>query len=133
MNIELIDFKIKGDDRGSLIALESNKNIPFEIKRVYYIFGTKENVIRGKHAHKRLKQVAVCLNGSCKFRLDDGTQKKTLTLDTPTQGLIIREMIWREMYDFSEDCVLMVLASEFYEEDDYIRDYEVFLKYSKKE
>ena len=133
MNIELIDFKIKGDDRGSLIALESNKNIPFEIKRVYYIFGTKENVIRGKHAHKRLKQVAVCLNGSCKFRLDDGTQKKTVTLDTPTQGLIIREMIWREMYDFSEDCVLMVLASELYEEDDYIRDYEVFLKYSKKE
>ena len=126
MKIEIIDFDVKGDNRGSLIALESNKNIPFEIKRVYYIYGTNPNVVRGKHAHKQLNQVAVAVSGSCKFILDDGKEKKEVILDSPDKGLIIREMIWREMYDFSEDCVLMVLASEFYEEDDYIRDYQEF-------
>jgi dTDP-4-dehydrorhamnose 3,5-epimerase-like enzyme len=131
MNIELIDFKIKGDDRGSLIALESNKNIPFDIKRVYYIFGTKENVQRGFHAHKQLKQVAVCLNGSCKILLDDGNEKKSVLLNKPEKGLIIREMIWREMYDFTKDCILIVLASELYDKNDYIRDYEEFIRYKK--
>ena len=126
MKVELIDFNILGDERGLLIALEENKNIPFVIKRVYYIFGTKENVRRGFHAHKQLNQVAVCVNGNCKMLLDDGKAKQLITLDRPEQGLIVREMIWHEMFDFNDDCVLLVLASELYDEDDYIRSYEKF-------
>lgn len=125
--LNLIEFKSLGDDRGSLISLESNQNIPFEIKRVYYIFGTKQGVARGFHAHKNLQQVAVCVKGSCWFVIDDGKKKEEVILNNPNQGLYIDSMKWREMYDFSEDCVLMVLASEYYDEADYIRDYDVFL------
>ena len=126
MKIEIINFEIKGDERGSLIALEENRNIPFEIKRVYYIFGTKENIRRGLHAHKKLMQVAVCICGSCKMLLDDGTEKKTVLLNKPNKGLIIYDMIWHEMFDFSTDCLLMVLASGLYDENDYIRNYDFF-------
>ncbi len=132
MKIELIDFDLKGDERGSLIAIEANKNIPFDIKRVYYIFATKLNVVRGKHAHKKLKQVAVTVHGSCKILLDDGQEQKEITLNSPNLGLVIREMIWREMYDFSEDCVLLVLASEGYDENDYIRVHEEFMELVEK-
>lgn len=125
---QIIDFKIMGDNRGSLIALEENHNVPFDVKRVYYIFGTKENVRRGFHAHKNLKQLAICVNGSCTFLLDDGKLKEHIALTSPTQGLLIEGLIWREMYDFSKDCVLMVLADNYYDESDYIRDYELFLK-----
>ena len=125
---ELIDFKVLGDERGSLVSLEENKNIPFKIKRVYYIFGTDTKVRRGFHAHKKLKQVAICVNGSCKFLLDDGKTKENILLDTPHRGLLIEDMIWHEMYDFSEDCVLMVLADAYYDESDYIRDYDMFLE-----
>lgn len=127
MKIELINFDIMGDERGSLIALEENKNIPFDIKRVYYIFGTKENVRRGFHAHKKLNQVLVCLYGSCSILLDDGTVRKTIKLDDPSKGLVVREMIWREMFDFSKNCVLMVLASDFFDKNDYVRDYYGFI------
>ncbi len=129
MKVELIDFEIHGDERGLLIALEENKNIPFTIKRVYYIYDTKEGVVRGKHAHKKLNQIAVCVNGSCKFMLDDGKSRKDLVLDSPNKGLLIGDMIWHEMYDFSKDCVLMVLSEEYYDESDYIRDYNEFLEY----
>ena len=129
MNIKFIDFEIKGDERGSLVAIEELKDIPFEVKRVYYIFNTKNNVRRGFHAHKNLKQVAICVKGSCKFLLDDGKERvDEIVLNKPNKGLLIEEMIWREMYDFSEDCVLLILASEFYDESDYIRDYEEFLR-----
>jgi dTDP-4-dehydrorhamnose 3,5-epimerase-like enzyme len=128
MLINLINFKIMGDDRGSLIALEENHNVPFDVKRVYYIFGTKEGVRRGYHAHKDLKQLAICMSGSCKFLLDDGKQKEHIELTSPTQGLLIEGLIWREMYDFSSDCVLMVLADAYYDENDYIREYDNFLK-----
>jgi len=126
MNCQLIDFKIMGDERGSLIALEEHHNAPFDIKRVYYIFGTKEGVRRGYHAHKDLKQIAVCVSGSCRFHLDDGKEKKEIILDSPDRGLLIEGLIWREMYDFSPDCVLMVIASEYYDDKDYIRDYNKF-------
>lgn len=125
---KLIDFKIMGDDRGSLIALEENHNVPFDVKRVYYIFGTKENVRRGYHAHRDLKQLAICVSGSCTFLLDNGKEKETIELTSPTQGLLIEGLIWREMFDFSPDCVLMVLADHYYDESDYIRDYDMFLK-----
>lgn len=126
MLINLIDFKTLGDERGSLIALESNQQIPFEIKRVYYLFATKSDVARGFHAHKALKQVAICLKGSCRFVMDDGQDKQQVILSTPDKGLLIDAMQWHEMYDFSEDCILMVLADQVYDESDYIRDYEEF-------
>jgi len=125
---KLIKFEILGDERGSLIALEENYNAPFEIKRVYYIFDTKEGVERGFHAHKNLKQLCIAVKGSCTFVLDNGKKREEIKLINPTQGLFIEGLIWREMKDFSIDCVLVVLASEHYDENDYIRDYDKFLK-----
>ena len=132
MKIEIINFDIKGDERGSLISLEENKNVPFDIKRVYYIFNTVEGIRRGFHAHKKLKQVLVCVAGSCKILLDDGKSKEEVSLDNPNKGLLIESIIWREMFDFSPDCVLMVLADEVYDESDYFRDYQQFLSYLNK-
>lgn len=129
MKIELIPLQIHGDERGSLVALERGINIPFDIRRVYYIFDTKEGVVRGYHAHKKLKQVAIALKGSCDFVLDDGDEKVQITLNNPAQGLLITSCVWREMHNFSADCVLAVLADHEYEESDYIRDYEQFKKW----
>ncbi|MES3006290.1 MAG: FdtA/QdtA family cupin domain-containing protein [Pseudomonadota bacterium] len=121
-----IDFPPLGDDRGSLVALEASKTIPFDIKRVYYIFGTKSGVSRGFHAHKYLKQVAVCVTGKCRMVLDNGSDRESFWLDSPTKGILIEDLTWREMHDFSADCVLLVLASEHYDEKDYLRNYEEF-------
>jgi len=121
-----------GDNRGSLVSLEQLKNIPFKIKRVYYIYNTQADMVRGKHAHPNLKQVIVCVSGSCKFLLDDGKNKKNIKLDSPNTGLYIGKNVWREMYDFSKDCVLVVLANDFYNESEYIRDYQTFLQKVKK-
>jgi len=126
--IKAVNFNPLGDERGSLVALEGNKNVPFSIRRVYCIFGTKKSVSRGFHAHKNLKQVVVCVAGSCRFVLDNGVEKEDVVLDSPSKGLIVDKMIWREMYDFTDDCVLIVLADEVYDESDYIRDYQAFLK-----
>ncbi len=128
MDIKLIQLQSCGDERGSLIALEENSNIPFNIKRVYYMFNTGEGVVRGLHAHKRLKQVAIAVRGSCTFRLDDGSEKIEITLNHPAQGLLIESFMWREMADFSEDCVLMVLADQLYDEADYVRNYDEFMQ-----
>ncbi|CAM7827869.1 WxcM-like domain-containing protein [Escherichia coli] len=128
MDIKLIPLQAHGDERGSLIALEEENNIPFEIKRVYYMFNTIEGVRRGLHAHRKLKQIAIAVRGSCRFVLDDGRERVEILLDNPCQGLLIDSCIWREMYDFSKDCVLMVLADSHYDENDYIRNYEEFLE-----
>ena len=125
---EIYNFGIKGDERGSLIAIEQGHNAPFEIKRVYYIFDTKEGVERGFHAHINLKQICIAVKGSCTFVLDDGRKREEIKLDNPNQGLFIEGLIWREMKNFTPDCVLVVLASEHYDESDYIRDYDKFLK-----
>ena len=125
--IKLIDLPSLGDQRGGLVAIESNQSIPFEIKRLYYIFNTT-NQSRGFHAHIDLKQVAVCVKGSCRFILDNGHVREEVILNSPTQGLYIEALTWREMHDFSDDCVLLVLASKHYDESDYIRDYQEFLK-----
>lgn len=124
----IINLKLIGDERGSLIALEGNDNVPFEIKRVYYIFDTKEDVERGFHAHINLKQLVIAVKGSCTFVLDNGIKKEELILDKPDRGLFIEGLIWREMKNFSSDCVLIVLASEYYNEIDYIRNYDKFLE-----
>lgn len=133
MEIKIVEFEEHGDDRGTLIALEQLINIPFEIKRVYYMFNAMEGVRRGFHAHKKLKQILICVKGSCKILLDDGTEKVEVPLDKPNKGLLIESHLWREMFEFSEDAVLMVLASELYDEADYIRDYDEFIKYVKEE
>ncbi len=122
-------FQPHGDERGQLIALEEYKDIPFSIKRVYYMYATADGVIRGKHAHKNLQQILVCIHGKCKVLLDDGKEKKEVLLEKPYEGLYVANHMWREMYGFSEDAVLLVFASELYDEEDYIRDYEDFIKY----
>ena len=122
-------FQPHGDARGQLVALEEFKDIPFEIKRVYFMYDTLEGVHRGFHAHKALQQILVCVHGSCKILLDNGEEKKVIPLERPYEGLYIANDMWREMYDFSHDAVLMVLASAVYDESDYIRDYDEFLRF----
>ena len=133
MDINIVHLEEHGDNRGTLIALEQMANIPFEIKRVYYMFDTVSGVRRGFHAHKCLKQMLICVHGSCKILLDDGSEKQEVLLDKPNKGLIIESNIWREMFDFSEDAVLMVVASELYDESDYIRNYDEFIAYIREE
>lgn len=128
MQIKKYHFPPHGDDRGQLVAIEAMEDIPFEIKRVYYIYDTAPDVCRGSHAHRCLEQILVCVHGSCKLLLDDGVTRQELILDSPTEGVYINNNIWREMYDFSQDAVLLVLASEHYDEADYIRDYQDFLR-----
>lgn len=126
--VNLITFSSLGDDRGSLVSLEANHSIPFDIKRVYYIFGTQKGVARGFHAHKALRQVAVCVVGRCRMVLDNGREKGEVWLDSPTKGVVIDPLVWHEMHDYSADCVLLVLADELYDESDYIRDFDTFLE-----
>ena len=128
MKVELIPLQKHGDERGMLVALEQTKNVPFEIKRVYYMFATQANVRRGYHAHKELRQLAIPVNGSCRFMLDDGKERVDILLDNPALGLLIEPSIWHEMYDYSSDCIILVLASDVYYESDYIRSYDEFVE-----
>lgn len=125
---QILTLTTRGDERGSLIALEAATGVPFDIRRVYYIFGTGHGVVRGKHAHRRLRQWAVCVAGACTFTLDDGKCRSEVRLDTPDRALEIGPMTWREMHDFTADAVLLVLASDPYDERDYIRDYQDFVE-----
>ena len=130
--IQWIELPNLGDQRGGLVVAEACKNIPFDLKRLYYIFDAKPDVPRGFHAHKELHQIAFCIKGKCKMLMDNGFAKEEVWLDQPNKGLQILPMIWHEMHDFSEDCVLLVLASEHYDESDYIRDYADFIKVAHK-
>lgn len=121
------EFKVLGDHRGQLVALEANKQIPFDVKRVFYIYGTQEGIPRGNHSHYKTKQFLVAVNGSCKVTLDNGTKKETFELNKPNLGLFQDALIWGSMHDFSSDCVLMVLADAYYDASDYIIDYHYFL------
>lgn len=131
MEVITYNFKMRGDERGSLIAIEENADIPFSIKRVYYIFDTQAGITRGLHAHRTLRQVLVCVKGTCQVLLDDGMEKISVPMDKVFRGLLVDPMIWHEMYDFSSNCVLLVLASDFYDESDYIRDYREFIELLK--
>ena len=128
MNYKLIDMKVFGDERGKLISLEGGKNIPFEIKRVYWIYDTAPDQDRGMHAHKNMEQIIVAMDGACKFVLDDGKTRESVWLNRPDVGLYIGKNMWREMKHFSYGCKLMVLASDYYDEKENIRDYNEFLK-----
>ena len=131
--VQWVSFPILGDERGSLTVLESEKNIPFEMRRVYYIANTMQGVSRGFHAHKTLRQIAVCVSGRCKMLLDDGCEKAWVWLEPSSKGLFIEPYVWHEMHEFSSDCVLLVIASDYYDEADYIRDYDVFSSEVKNE
>ena len=121
-----------GDERGSLIALEENHNVPFDVKRVFYIYGTQGGISRGQHSHYKTKQLLIAVNGGCIVTLDDGrNNKETYTLNKPNVGLLQDELIWGSMHDFSHDCILMVLADSYYDDKDYIRNYDDFLKVVK--
>ncbi len=125
--------KIKDDSDGNLVIAEANKDIPFDIKRVYYINNLENCIsVRGKHAHKTLNQVIFCINGSFTLKLDDGIVKQSILMNKDNLGVILGQYLWHEMLDFSSGCVLLVFASDFYNEADYIRDYDVFLKLVKK-
>lgn len=123
---DIIDFVVMGDDRGSLVAIENSKNIPFDIKRIYYIYDVNNGIERGFHAHKNLKQIAIAISGKCTFVVDDGNKRNEVVLDNPAKGLYIDGLIWREMKHFSKECTLLVLASDYYDESDYIRNYDEF-------
>lgn len=124
----LLRFPVRGDERGSLVALEHATGVPFDIARVYFVYGTRPGVSRGFHAHRQLRQLAVCVAGSCTMVLDDGGSRTDHRLDAPDLGIEIPPMIWHEMHDFSPDCVVAVLADAPYDEADYIRDYAEFRK-----
>ena len=124
----LIELKLRGDDRGSLVAIEAGIDAPFAILRAYYVFGTGDGVVRGLHAHRQLRQLAVSVSGACTMLIDDGKRRAEVRLDRPDQGLLMGAMVWREMHDFSPDCVLLVLADSAYDERDYIRNYAAFCR-----
>ena len=126
--IKWYNFGEKGDERGLLSVIEARKDIPFSVDRIYYIYQTKEGVSRGFHAHKKLRQVLLAISGSCDVKLDDGKNIETVTLSSKQKGLAVEPLIWHEMSNFSPDCVLLCLASEHYDESDYIRDYTTFKK-----
>jgi hypothetical protein len=125
------EHRVLGDERGQLIAIESGVHIPFDIKRVFYIYGTQPNVPRGQHSHYKTKQYLIAVNGSCKVTLDNGQSKATYELNQPNVGLFQEAMVWGTMHDFSTDCVLLVLADQRYNEADYIRNYDDFKQYLK--
>jgi dTDP-4-dehydrorhamnose 3,5-epimerase-like enzyme len=133
--VEIIkkQYSLHEDPRGKLIAIESLADVPFEIKRIYYIYDTATGTRRGFHCHKELQQYLICVSGSCKILLDDGNEKQIIELNDPSEGLYVGPALWREMFDFSPDAVLLVLASEHYNEDDYIHDYAEFLRYVGKD
>lgn len=131
--LKWIDFQSLGDERGGLVALElgAGNRVPFAVKRVYYIYRTAPGVSRGFHAHRNLKQVAICLAGQCRIVLDDGHRREEAWLDSPLRGVMIENLTWRELHDFSPECVVLVLASEHYDESDYIRNYGEFLELAR--
>jgi len=126
--MSITEHRILGDQRGQLVAIEGQQDIPFEVKRVFYIYGAQPDLPRGQHSHHQTRQYLIAVNGSCKVTLDDGKQKITYDLNQPNIGLLQDALVWGTMHDFTPDCVLLVLASEHYDEADYIRDYDDFLK-----
>lgn len=125
---KILEFTEFGDERGSLVVAEGDKDVPFEIKRVFYMYGSDPDIIRGQHANRQSEFVLINVSGSSKVRVDNGFEEKIIELNKPRMGLYLSTMIWKDMYDFSEDSVLLVLASTHYDGQEYIRDYDAFLK-----
>jgi dTDP-4-dehydrorhamnose 3,5-epimerase-like enzyme len=127
--IQLVNIPQHGDTRGKLSVAELGGSLPFTVRRVYWIHGTKPGVSRGFHAHKKLRQLCVCVAGSVRMSLFDGKSEESVVLDSSAKGLLIGPGLWREMHDFSPDCVLMVFADAEYDEADYIRDRDKFIRH----
>ena len=126
---KIIEFVDLGDERGNLVVIEGDgMDIPFDIKRVFYIYGSDSTVVRGQHANKETEFLLVNVNGTSKVRVDDGKESAIIELNRPRMGLYISSMLWKDMYDFSEDSVLLVLASKHYDGNEYIRDYNDYIK-----
>lgn len=130
---KVIEFSDLGDERGNLVVIEGEGyDIPFDIKRVFYIYGSDETVVRGQHANRETEFLLVNVSGTSKVRVDDGKDSVVIELNKPRIGLYLSSMLWKDMYDFSEDSVLLVLASRHYDNKEYIRDYEEYLKIIKE-
>ncbi|MBR4624127.1 MAG: FdtA/QdtA family cupin domain-containing protein [Alphaproteobacteria bacterium] len=124
----LLTFKDLGDERGKLVVIEGETDIPFEIRRVFYIYGSDNEVVRGQHANKESEFVLVNVAGKSKVRITNGTGEQIVDLNKPMQAVYIPKMVWKDMYAFSEDSVLLVLANTHYDGKEYIRDYDEYLK-----
>ena len=124
----ILEFNDLGDERGKLVVIEGNDSIPFEIQRVFYIYGSDSTVVRGKHANRISEFVLINVAGSSKVRITDGKEEFIVELNRPMMGVYIPNMVWKDMYDFSADSVLLVLASTHYDGKEYIRDYDEYLK-----
>lgn len=127
LNTAIMKFKEIKDKYGCLTPIESEMDIPFGIRRVYYISKVDSEVTRGYHSHRKLHQILICVNGSVKIRLKNPCGEEIVELNDSSKGLYIGPLIWREMFDFSDEAVLLVLASEHYDVDDYIRNYDFYL------
>ena len=123
-----LKFKQLGDDRGHLVVVEGLNDIPFDIKRIFYIYGSDSDVVRGQHANRKTEFVLINVSGTSKVEVDDGKEKRIFDLDEPHVGIYLPSMVWKDMFDFSPDSVLLVLASEVFDPDEYIRDYDEYLK-----
>lgn len=125
---KILEFKDFGDERGNLVVVEGNADIPFDLKRVFYIYGSDPDVVRGMHANRKTEFVLINVGGTSKVKVDNGFETVVVELNRPRMGIYLPTMVWKEMYDFSEDSILLVLASEHYDSKEYIRDYSDFLK-----
>lgn len=123
----LLQFPERGDERGHLVVIENNKEIPFSTERIFYMYGSDENIIRGQHANRNSQFVLINLRGSCKVLADDGETKEIIELNKPHEGIYLDKMVWKDMYDFSSDSLLLVLSSHIYDEYEYVRNYDEFL------
>ena len=125
---KVLDFADLGDERGKLVVVEGNQDIPFKIERVFYIYGSDSEVVRGQHANRESEFVLINVGGTSKVRIDNGHSEAVIELNKPMMGLYIPTMVWKDMYDFSEDSILLVLASTHYNGKEYIRNYEDYKK-----
>ncbi len=124
--MKILEFKDFGDDRGNLVVVEGSWDIPFEIKRVFYIYGSDDKVVRGCHANLKSEFVMINVAGTSKVKVDNGEESRIVELNRPRMGLYLKSNVWKEMYDFSPDSILLVLSSEHYDEHEYVRDYETY-------
>ena len=130
LGAQMLEFPQSGDRRGHLVIVEGMQDIPFDIKRIFYIYGSDANVVRGQHANKKTEFVLINVAGTSKVRVDDGKGNEAVfSLNRPHTGIYLPTLVWKDMYDFSEDSVLLCLASEHYDATEYIRDYDEFVKY----
>lgn len=125
---KILEFPELGDERGNLVVIEGGIQIPFDIKRIFYIYGSDDTVVRGQHANRQSEFVLINVSGTSKVRVDDGYEERIIELNKPKMGIYLDKMVWKDMYDFSPDSVLIVLANTHYDGNEYIRDYDEYLK-----